>query len=343
MGFELARNTPKDTVDTIHPRKEDLAALLQKFEDGRIAMGPEFKETFTDYDKDKYEIECAQARYENGSEEIELGKVAEALVFSILSEGKLNEELGFRAASYFDDYRRGVDMIVEPKHYTDPALATLDVTINQRDIKGWARRGEEFADERPVGLEQKLARTKQYADRISQYDADFASNIVAWIQSGGLHERHTSENAAYFKAAKDIIRVKYYKTPENAPTPNRPGCVIGGPLSVISIDTVFVNRALQGGPRGEHAKGIIRALSLMEFAWGIIKEDQYLSQLSKKLPSRNYIFETHHIKVKTWLKILNQPELKGILSEYSREYQRDPDYNDQLTYYRNTLNQVFGV
>jgi len=331
MKFESAGTSVK---------QENPKQFVEHFEESRIHVDQDFRSLYTDFDSDMLRTEQLEAEFNAPDKQESLGKVAEGLVFSLMSEGRIGEHLDFRATHPYDDYCHGVDVVVEPKRKSLPALATFDITINQEDIKWRERRGNNLADVRPSGLEGKLQRSKKYIEQLSAFSPDEARELLGWLDSGGLHEKHTSANNALFKKAEAAILMKYYRTPESSNEPNRPGFVIGGPRSVISIDTVFVNRALQGNAR---AKEMIRAISFVEFAMGISAEQEYLDTLTRMRPHKNALFDTHYSRVNAWSRILQQSELQGLLRSFLKEQERDTDFNDQLSYYRRMLGKTFGI
>lgn len=221
--------------------------ILRSVEKIRIPATEAFREQYSDYVVDMDRVKNIDSTYKTESQESQLGKVAEALIITSLGKGRMEELVQLRAANLYDDYFHGIDAVLEQRQGGDtPALATIDVTINQADIKGSERQGGPLAEARPVGLERKLTRIKHYVDRLSSFDPEAARKLSGWMRSGGLHEPRTKENAHLFKQAEDVILMKYYITPESAPEPRKPGYVVGGPQAVVSIDTIFVNKALQG-------------------------------------------------------------------------------------------------
>ena len=320
------------------PKREDPVQLIERFEQSRIPAGEDFKSVYTDFDSDMLRTEQLKAEFETPDTQESLGKVAEGLIFSLMRDGKVGEHLDFRATHPYDDYCHGVDVIVEPKRKSLPALATFDITINQEDIKWRERRGSDLDVIRPSGLEGKLQRAKKYIDHLSRFDAGEARELYGWLNAGGLHENHTSQNRNLFNKADDALLVKYYRSPESSEEPNRPGFVIGGPRAIISVDTLFVNKALQGNDR---AKDMLQAISFIEFVAGIQAEQKYLERLVRNRSDRNLLFDTHYAKVSAWSRILNQPEMSDLAEGYVRTYQRDTDFQQQLGYYTGILGKIF--
>ncbi len=314
-------------------------ALIEKFEKERIVAGDEFSGIYSEYAHDIARTEQLKAIYDNNnSPEESLGKKGEALIFSLLTEGTLNKHLQFRASHPYDDFFHGVDMLVEAKNQKNPAVATIDVTINQKDIKGISRQGSEMAETRPVGLDEKLARIRKHIDYLSNFDPGHARTLSVWLNSGGLHQLRTEGNKRSFADAEKVFVVKYYKTPEDSDEPLKPTYVIGGPQAVISMDNIFINRALQGN---EEAKEMVRALSLLEFAYGIHTIQKYLNEQAQSKPSRNLFFDTYYIETNAWSEILSQPALEEFIGDLGQKYQHNSEFRKQLSYYIETLSAAF--
>ncbi len=320
------------------PPEQEQTELFSTMEKSRIPAGIEFSDIYSEYTHDMERTDHLKELYEKDSPETQLGKKGEALIFSLLTESALNEHLQFRASHPYDDFFHGVDMLVEAKNQKNPAVATIDVTLNQEDIKGASRRGSECAEARPVGLDKKLERIRGHIDYLSNFDPTHARNLSVWLNSGGLHEPRTKENERFFKDAEKVFLVKYYKTPEHSEEPLKPTYVIGGPQAVISIDTVFINKALQGD---FEAKEIIRALSLLEFGYGVHTIQEYLDKKARSKPGRNLFFDTYYTETKTWSKILSQPALEKIIDELGQKYGHTSEFRQQLMYYSKTLAGIF--
>jgi hypothetical protein len=194
--------------------KIDTSSLLEKLEQRRIEVGEEFGNLYSDYDHDMDRAHNMSETYDD-SEAFMFGKISEALIFATLIEGEAGKYIRFRSSHPYDDIFHGIDIVAEPKHADIPALATLDVTVNQEDIKGDQRRGSQYEDvreARPVGLERKLYRQKKYIDLLASFDPEEARNLQGWMQSGGLRTKHTPENNTSFEKAERVILMKYYKT-----------------------------------------------------------------------------------------------------------------------------------
>jgi len=156
---QFNRNTtPSRNVAEITPDN-----LIESFENGRIhETDPAFAHLYSNWHKDLNRVQNLKEKFdqeENG--QLPFGKLAEALIYRELGEHPLAQTLTFRGSSLYDDYFNGVDVVVEPKSGQVQALATLDITINQQDIRGTAYRNTEGAAARPVGLVQKLIRSKK--------------------------------------------------------------------------------------------------------------------------------------------------------------------------------------
>ncbi len=323
------------------PRTETPERLIENFDTHRIVSDdPSFSALYSTWQDDQDRAGNLKVVFDSDdTDQTHLGKVAEALIFKELTNHELSQHLTFRGASLYDDYFNGVDVVVEPKSGQVQALATLDITINQADIKGDVRRNTEAGVARPVGLEQKLARAKRYVDTLASYDPGHAREILGWMQSGGLHEPVSRDNRAFFSEAEKLMLLKYYKTPEGAAEPDRPGFVVGGPQVIVSADTMFVNQALQGHDKARQALGDLAAI---EFAACIEAAQDYNNRIVKSNRSRNVLFDTHFSKVRAWQLMFAKPEVEEIVNNISRRNQTNRDFGLQLQYYARTFEKIFG-
>ena len=183
-----AYERPTTHAEGVSPHSE----LIEQFEGNRIIAGEEFSTLYSDYRRDLARTAALDSKYNHQSPESNIGKASEALIFSLLSESELSEHLNFRAAHKYDDFTHGIDMIVDPKYDSLPAPATIDITVNQKDIKGLSRKNNPESEDRPVGLEKKLERARRHIDYLADFDATHARELSGWIQGGGLKENHTS-------------------------------------------------------------------------------------------------------------------------------------------------------
>jgi len=321
------------------PLKSEVSTnLISRFEKNRIEPDESFRELYSDYQTDMNRTVALEAKFASGNQEVMLGKAAEALVFSQLTKHEIGKHLQFRPTSHYDDFIHGCDLLVEPRNSTSaPALAAIDITINQQDIKGLERLDTEAAEGRPVGLEEKLLRARAYTDRLSEMDSTHARDLSGWIESGGLHEPRTENNKHYFDEIESLFLMKYYKSPETAREPNKPGYVIGGPQAVISIDSVFINKALQGN--GEVAK-IVGDLALLEFIYCVQAEQAYLDEKVKNNKSRNIFFDTHYSKVKAWSLIFKRPDMEELMKTILQRNSQSKEFREQVSYYATTFAKV---
>ncbi len=311
---------------------------LEVFEGQRIVPDESFEGVYSDYASDMERVGNLAELYEGNSPDLQFGKVAEALVFSLLTKHPVNEHVSFRPTSLYDDYLHGADILVEPRNTRVQSVAAIDITTNQEDIKGVQRRGGPIEEARPVGLEAKLLRTQLYTDHLASFDSSLARDLSAWIESGGLYQPRTRQTEPYFKLAEKLFLMKYYKAPDFDPEPGRPGFVIGGPQAVISLDTMFINKALQGN---KEAGELVADLSVLEFAYCIQAEQQYLDEKVRKSKSRNIFFDTHYSKVKAWSSILEKPGLKKLLEDMVAKNQKNREFREQLGYYAKTFQKVY--
>lgn len=314
--------------------------LIDKYEMSRINPDDDFANLYSDYSGDMARVQAMDEIYNSSnSPETQLGKVSEALVFSLLRQHEINEHLQFRPTSQYDDFFHGADLLVEPRNSLVQGLAALDITINQEDIKGRDRRFTPSAEVRPVGLENKLIRARRYTDHLAEFDPTRARDLSGWIESGGLHQPRNNKNETQFRDAEKLFLMKYYKTPETAPEPEKPGFVIGGPQTIISIDTLFVNKALQGNKKAEE---LIADLAMLEFIYCIQAEQAYLNEKVRRQKSRNIFFDTHYAKVKAWSHIFEKPELERLAEEGIKKHQDNREFREQLAYYSAVFQKVFN-
>lgn len=313
---------------------------LENFESQRITPDESFRGVYSEYGSDMERVGNLSDMYDGRSPDMQFGKVAEALVFSLLTKHPISKHVLVRPTSLYDDYLHGADILVEPINTKIQSVAAIDITTNQEDIKGRQLRGGPMEETRPVGLEAKLLRTQRYTDHLANFDSSLARDLSAWIESGGLYQPVTKQTELYFKLAERLFLMKYYKTPDFDPEPGRPGFVIGGPQAVISIDTMFINKALQGN---KEAGELVADLSVLEFAYCIQAEQQYLDDKVRKSKSRNIFFDTHYSKVRAWSNILDKPELKTLLDDIVGRNQKNRDFRDQLGYYGTTFQKVYSA
>ncbi len=316
--------------------------LIKRFEGDRINPDDSFEDIYSSYNSDMERTEALEEIYTDNSNETQLGKVAEALVYSSLNRHEIAKYLQFRPASHYDDYFHGTDVLVEPKIGSVQAMAAVDITINQEDIKGVTRRSSsenQIVEARPVGIEAKLIRSKNYTDYLARYNPNDARNLSGWIESGGLHELETSKNKHLFKEAEKLFLMKYYTSPDTVSDPQKSGYIIGGPQTIISIDTAFINRALQGGAKEEE---IISDLSVLEFMYCLNAEQEYLNTQLKNNESRNIFFDTHFTKIKAWSHILEREEMQSIVQNISNRNSKNQEFMQQLRYYADSFAKVFG-
>lgn len=311
---------------------------LENFEKQRILSDESFKDVYSDYGRDMEKVDKLTMKYDGNEPEKQFGKIAEALVFTLLARHSINEHVLIRPTSRYDDYVHGADILVEPINTRVQAVAAIDITTNQDDIKGVNRRGGQIEEARPVGLEAKLVRTQRYTDYLANFDSSLARDLSAWIESGGLYQPRTKQMEPYFQLAERLFLMKYYKAPDFDPEPGRPGFVIGGPQAVVSLDTMFINKALQGN---RDAGELVADLSVLEFAYCIQAEQQYLDEKVRRSKSRNIFFDTHYSKVKAWSNILDKPELKTLLDDLVGKNQKNREFREQLGYYAKTFQKVY--
>lgn len=311
------------------------AKLLTELEEIRIPASDDFDRYYSDFKHDMERVDNIDQVYQG----TEFGKIAEALILTQFNQGKVGEVVNVRAANRYDDYFKGVDAVLEYTHGNTPAVATVDVTVNQVDIKGSKRAKSPYAEERPVGLEEKLKRTKKYINRVAGMSAERAREVYGWMHAGGMHEARTPANAQFFKDAEEMILMKYYLSPEQGAEKRKPSYIIGGPKTVISIDTVFVNKALQGQ---KDALQAVQALSVVEFLYSVEAEMGYLNKKTKENQNRNVFFDTYYAKVDAWVRIFEQPVFQEVVAETLALIHKNPDIRKQLAYYKKTIDTAFS-
>ncbi len=314
--------------------------LIESFQGNRIDVADQaFGELYSTWGHDIERVQNLAQMYADGEgDQVYLGKLAEALIYRELVDHPIGQTLSFRGSSLYDDYFNGVDVVVEPKSGQVQALATLDITINQQDIKGSSYQNTDAGLARPVGFEQKLERSKRYVDALAAYDPGHAREILSWMQSGGLHEPLSRGNQKLFSEAERLMLMKYYVTPDGSPEPHKPGYIIGGPQVIVSADTAFVNKALQGQKGSE---GLLGDLAALEFAACIEAAQKYNDTLVQARQSRNVLFDTHYAKVQAWQRMFDRQELGGIIQDVMKRRQTNREFGQQLGYYAQTFQKVF--
>lgn len=328
----------QESFNSPNSKEEPKQKLIEGYESHRIEPVQEFAGIYSQYDRDMKRVEQLDQRYGASLPDAQMGKVSEALIFDLLTKHEINNHLLIRPTSTYDDYCHGADLLLEPRNSPIHAVAALDITTYQQDIKGMARQGGPESETRPVGLEKKLIRSREYTDYISGMDSSKARDLSAWIQSGGLHERRDNNNEQLFREAEKLFLLKYYVSPETAEDPGKLGNVIGGPQAIISIDEVFVNKALQGD---KSAKQLIGDMSVLEFAYCIQAEQEYLDRKVKEEKHKNIFFDLHYSKVRAWSNIFNKPELQELTEHMVTKNQGTREFREQLGYYANTFTKVF--
>lgn len=320
------------------PAEKGPEVLLRNFEKSRIDESDHaFDELYGDHQADLETVYKCDAKYNGNTPEAQLGKVAEALVFSTLVNHESRQFLEFRPTSKYDDYVHGADLLVEPRNARVQSLASIDITINQKDIKGVQRQDDEFSDSRPVGLEKKLLRARAYTDRLANIDPSHARELFGWINGGGLHEKRTEKNRANFTEVERLFLMKYYKSSNTSDEPEKPGFVIGGPQAVISLDSAYVNKALSGDKKTANTIGDI---ALLEFMTCIEEEQQYLNGMIRENKSRNIFFDTHFSKVQAWSNVFNRPELIDIKRDMLKRNIQDEAFREQMFIYADAFSLI---
>ena len=320
------------------PDKEE--KLLKKFNNERMVPGDDFSNVYSSYSDDMGRVEQLEEVY--GGQESRLGKVAEALVYSVLKRHEVAQNLAFRPASTYDDFFHGTDVLVEQRNGSVKAFATIDITINQSDIKGNERKLDKdprIVEARPVGLEGKLIRSRRYTDYLSNYDPGDARNLSGWLESGGLSETANDRNRRFFTEAEKLFLLKYFYRADNSTDTEKPGYIIGGPQAIISIDTAFINKALQGSRSDED---IVSDLSVLEFVFCLQKEQAYLDKKITSNSARNLFFDSHYAKVKAWSHIMEKEDFREMINNLFIKNKNNQDFMEQLRYYIRISNKVFG-
>lgn len=337
-SFELPFNRKSESESESERKKKE---LIERYEASRISADQVFKDMYSDYGNDMERVGSLEESYQSDESIVELGKIAEALVYHSLNKHEISRYLQFRPASRYDDLFKGTDILVEPKTRgsSNQAFAGIDVTINQGNLD----RGVDptrFSSEETShlgGLETKLVRSRRYTDRLAAFDATKGRNLLAWLESGGLNQPKTRANQDIFDQAESVLAMKYYRAPETAPEPGKPGYVIGGPHPIISLDTYFINQALQGG---QQAEGLLSDLAVVEFVMGIQAERDYLDKLVRVKKDRNVLFDKHYAKVKGWTYTFDDPALEKIVSDIVKKHRNNPSFQKQLNYFAQTYSRV---
>lgn len=318
--------------------------LRERYERERIESGPEFGQIYSSYSRDMTQVENLTQLFSQDNNGESLGPVGEALVYDRLNDNILGNGIIARPASLYDDYKHGADVLLEATHMREPLVSTVDVTINQKDLKGVSRAPHFAAEEnaRPVGLDEKLKRVKRHIDYVSDISASNARELGAWLQGGGLHEPETRDTRKLFEMAEKAMLVKYYVNPESSEDPHKPRYVLGGPQIVLSLDTPFVNRVITDVNRREqHVKAIDSVLQI-ESGYGIGALQGYLDKKVKESSNRNFIFDSHYTSTRAWADLFENEEQQEIFKRAIAGARGNADVNAQVAYYMDTWNKAFS-
>ncbi len=334
-------------MERIHNNEENRFQpdmLRERYERERIESGPEFRKIYSSYPYDMSLVEKLKLLFSHDNKAESLGSVGEALVYNRLNDGILGSGIIARPASLYDDYKHGVDVIVEATKIRNPLVSAIDITLNQKGIKDVAR-APHFASEensRPVGLDEKLKRLKRLIDYVADINPGTARELGAWLQGGGLHEPETPATRRLFEMAEKVMLVKYYVHPESSDNPNKLDHVLAGPKIVLSLDTPFVNRVLtDANRRDQHVKAIDTVLQI-ESGYGIGALQGYLNKKVKESSNRNFIFDSHYTSTKAWADLFENEEQQEIFKRAVEEARRNPEVNAQVAYYMDTWNKAFS-
>jgi|GEM_PF-5612470 len=322
--------------------------LVARFEGSKIQINdPIFQELYPigSLAHDRQSTENLRAKFGNNvSVEDRMGPIGEAVVFDRIQEGKIfGSGVSARGATTHDDYFKGADIVLDADGFQEPTIATVDVTLNQRDIKGITRQPHFASEEnnRPVGLEQKLSRIKRHIDEIARVDPNYARDWSAWLRGGGMHETRNTNNLDYFKMAEKALLLKYYVSPDTSEDPHQPRYVLGGPQVVLSLDVPFVNKILTDGDHQSQHEEAIDAVLQVEMGYGITALQQYLSKIVNQSRNRNLIFDTHFASTKAWADKFNSPEQRALFERALSTARSNPEVGKQIGYYMETWNAAF--
>ena len=327
------------------PQSIEKEAMLERFNVGRIQAGDEFKALYSDYGHDMSRVAACQEIFSKESDVEQLGSVGEALVYSRIKQGIFGDDISVRGTNLYDDYFHGADLIIEAPQQREPIVSAIDITLNQKDIKGVAREMHFAREEnaRPIGLDEKLKRVKRHIDYVSDMNPDKARSLGAWLQGGGLHEHRTEKNKELFDIAERAMLLKYYVNPETASDPHAPRYVLGGPQVVLSLDAPFVNRVITDSLHQEAHLSAVDAIIQIETLYGITVLQQYLDHKVRQSSNRNFVFDTHFTTTKAWTNLLNTKTEEGVFETAMKKSQSNSDVQAQIAYYMKTCNAILGV
>jgi hypothetical protein len=330
---------------SVNPEKITPEELLARFEDKRIQPDNRFESLYSDFASDMQRVNNLKTLNDSKkTPETMLGPVGEALVFDLIEKGILGSSIKARGTSIYDDYFHHADLIVEQfGQKRDPMISTIDVTFNQRDIKAVQRSTFEGGnpDVRPVGLEQKISRIKNHIDFLASFSRNDAITLSSWLQSGGLHQKKDRSNDKLFSDAERLMLLKYYVDPEWVDEP-KPHFVSAGPQIVISMDTMFLNKALSTEGETQRVNiGKIESLVQAESLLSVAFLNNYLESRFSSNDTGNILLDGYRVATKAWATTFSSPVNEVRMQNAVAACLKDQDLSKQMTYYKSVLEKSF--
>lgn len=326
--------------------------VKNNYEQKRIVADPVFHSLYSDYEKDMEKASELKKYFSEHSNDLEsLGADGEALIFTCIDKGALGSNITARGTNIYDDYYHGADMVIESssKQLRDPIVSAIDVTLNQRNINTVNKSAFEGGKvEQEIGFEKKLERIKRHIDYLASMSDNYAVELSAWIQRGGLTEKRSNLNAKKFDDAERLMSLKYYKNPKNSEDPDRPHFVSGGPQIVVSVDNMFVNKVFS--TEGEQQKKSVDGLSSLlqvEVPMSIAVLKEYVEKIAiikrSKNVGTNLFFASYRAACLAWEETFSNEQYQFRLEKAIKECNQNPDLRAQLQYFQRTLQKSFGI
>lgn len=316
--------------------------LLSNFEKARIDMSA-YAHTYRDGNQDMARVSELHRMYEQQSTEVRHGDVAQALILERLEKGALGSGISVRAASLYDDYLHGADIVLDAALMREPIVGSIDVTVNQQMISEprSQKMGSKEGESRPEGFEKKLERVRRHLDGIASMTQGEARNLAAWMASGGLSGERTRENEMLFRKAERALLLKYYDAPEGHPMSGRPHPVVAGPQVVLSLDSVFINHALTDIARQASHEQKLDALVAFEVAGGIQAYKKCVGDMMKTRGA-NALLEQYWVAASAWEQLLDRDGQRDTIERALGLIQKDRELSAQAQHYARTIGRVFG-
>jgi hypothetical protein len=325
----------------------------EHFESNRISEDPVFKNLYASYDEDMSKARRLKEVYDKEKESGDLGLIGEALVYRCIEKGALGKAVTARGTNIYDDYYHGADIVIESttRQLRDPIVGTVDVTLNQENIHAREMSDphlfEGFAN-KELGFEKKLERIKKHVQRLALIKDDEAVALSAWLQRGGLLEKRGPKNDKFYEKAEQLMLLKYYKNPKTCEDPDKPRYVSSGPQVVVSLDTLFVNRALIQDPvKQKEALNHLGALIQAEVPLFVAMLSKYVEdvyeQAKQKNLGTNLFFASYRAACQAWEGTFSNEQYALRVQKAVSACTHDKDLHAQLAYFQKTLTKTLTV